>query len=213
LVQVTSVTLEALPGCSLSTLALCSRLQLLSLRRCRLRALDGIGQLHKLCYVDVQENDISFVDCNNMKSLRILQLSHNRLTSIHGLAGAENLDVLDLSYNSITRICKQTHLFDSLLSCLRWSNLFGYKTDKPVFLHKGRHAPYFDSFTTKTYNLCSKLYIKHNLVTPPRLPNQVLLRELHLDDNSISSLQGLSACWLPLMQHLSVAQNRYGPTH
>lgn len=43
---------------------------------------------------------------------------------------------------------------------------------------------------------------------PPRLTNQVLLRELHLDDNSISSLLGLSACWLPLMQHLSVAKNR-----
>lgn len=39
-----------------------------------------------------------------MKSLRVLQLSHNRLKSIHGLAGAENLDVLDLSHNSITRI-------------------------------------------------------------------------------------------------------------
>uniref|UniRef100_H3D883 Uncharacterized protein n=1 Tax=Tetraodon nigroviridis TaxID=99883 RepID=H3D883_TETNG len=48
----------------------------------------------------------------------------------------------------------------------------------------------------------------NSLAAPPRLPNQVLLRELHLDDNSISSLQGLSACWLPLMQHLSVAQNR-----
>lgn len=51
-----------------------------------------------------------------------------------------------------------------------------------------------------------------SVLQPPRLDNQVLLRELHLDDNSISSLQGLAACWLPLMQHLSVAKNRYGPT-
>lgn len=58
----------------------------------------------KIWFVLFQENDISFVDCENMTSLRVLQLGHNKLTSIHGLAGAENLDVLDLSHNSITRI-------------------------------------------------------------------------------------------------------------
>lgn len=51
-----------------------------------------------------QENDISFVDCENMTSLRVLRLAHNKLTSVHGLTGAENVDVLDLSHNSITRI-------------------------------------------------------------------------------------------------------------
>ncbi|KAI9547547.1 hypothetical protein NQZ68_017100 [Dissostichus eleginoides] len=43
---------------------------------------------------------------------------------------------------------------------------------------------------------------------PPSLSNQVLLSELHLQDNSISSLQSLSAAWMPLLQQLSVAQNR-----
>lgn len=42
----------------------------------------------------------------------------------------------------------------------------------------------------------------------PGLNNQVLLRELRLDDNSISSLEGLADCWLPLLELLSVAQNR-----
>lgn len=51
-----------------------------------------------------QENDISYVDCGNMSSLRVLQLGHNKLTSIHGLTGAVNLGLLDLSHNSITRI-------------------------------------------------------------------------------------------------------------
>lgn len=129
--QVTTVTLEDLPGCGLSTLALCTRLQFLRLRRCGLRSLHGVSQLQQLSYVDVQvavrflhalssvvevltrphificllqDNDISFVDCENMTSLRVLLLGRNKLTSIHGLAGAENLDVLDLSYNSISRI-------------------------------------------------------------------------------------------------------------
>ena len=43
---------------------------------------------------------------------------------------------------------------------------------------------------------------------PPRVVNSVLLRELRLDDNSISSLDALSTAWLPLLQILSVSQNR-----
>lgn len=54
--QVTSVTLQDLPGCSLSTLAQCPQLQFLSLRRCGLRSLDSISQLRRLCYIDVQVN-------------------------------------------------------------------------------------------------------------------------------------------------------------
>lgn len=52
----------------------------------------------------LKENDISLVDCEDMKSLRVLKLSCNKLTCIHGLAGVDNLDVLELSHNSITRI-------------------------------------------------------------------------------------------------------------
>lgn len=52
--QVTLVTLQDLPGCSLSTLAQCPQLQFLSLRRCGLRSLDSVSQLQLLCYIDVQ---------------------------------------------------------------------------------------------------------------------------------------------------------------
>ncbi|TKS73912.1 Leucine-rich repeat and IQ domain-containing protein 1 [Collichthys lucidus] len=102
--QVTTLTLEDLPGCSLSTLAQCTRLQSLSLRCCGLKSLEGLNHLSQLCYINVQENDISFINCENMMSLRVLRLSHNKLTSIHGLTGVENLDILDLSHNFITRI-------------------------------------------------------------------------------------------------------------
>ncbi|KAJ7369251.1 Leucine-rich repeat and IQ domain-containing protein 1 [Desmophyllum pertusum] len=47
----------------------------------------------------------------------------------------------------------------------------------------------------------------NNLQQPPRLVNNVLLRELRLDDNSISSFESLSRAWLPLLQTLSVSQN------
>lgn len=54
LLQMTSVTLEDLPGCSLSTLAQCAQLRFLSLRRCGLTALESVNQLQQLAYVDVQ---------------------------------------------------------------------------------------------------------------------------------------------------------------
>lgn len=52
--QVTTVTLEDLPGCSLFTLAQCTQLRFLSLRRCNLKSLEGINQLQQLCCIDVQ---------------------------------------------------------------------------------------------------------------------------------------------------------------
>jgi len=52
------------------------------------------------------------------------------------------------------------------------------------------------------------LFYGFHLFQPPHVVNSVLLRELKLDDNSISSLQPLSRAWLPLLQTLSVSQNR-----
>lgn len=57
LFQITSVTLHDLAGCSSSTLAECAQLRFLSLRRCGLRALEGVSRLQQLAYVDVQVDD------------------------------------------------------------------------------------------------------------------------------------------------------------
>ncbi|XP_051238281.1 leucine-rich repeat and IQ domain-containing protein 1 isoform X1 [Dicentrarchus labrax] len=210
--QVTTVTLEDLPCCSLSTLALCTQLQSLSLRRCGLKSLEGINQLPQLCYIDVQENDISYVDCENMTSLRVLQLGHNNLTSIHGLTGAENLDVLDLSHNSLTRIAGLESVRRLQRLSVDHNQLISTKGLRDVYtlLHLNCSHNHLASVEgLENSALLNTLDLRANSFTePPSLNNQVLLRELHLDDNSISSLQGLIACWLPLMQHLSVAQNR-----
>lgn len=42
----------------------------------------------------------------------------------------------------------------------------------------------------------------------PVVRNQVLLRQLALNDNSISGLQGLSSSWLPLLTEISLSKNR-----
>ncbi|XP_042267634.1 leucine-rich repeat and IQ domain-containing protein 1 [Thunnus maccoyii] len=210
--EVTTVTLEDLLGCSLSTLAQCRQLRSLTLRRCGLKALEGINQLPELCYIDVQENDISFVDCENMTSLRVLRLGHNTLMSIHGLSGADNLAVLDLSHNSITRIAGLESLRRLQRLSVDHNQLISTKGLRDVYtlLHLDcSHNHLVNVEGLENSALLNTLDLTANsLAEPPSLNNQVLLRELHLDDNSISSLQGLTACWLPLMQILSVAQNR-----
>ncbi|XP_071313142.1 leucine-rich repeat- and IQ domain-containing protein 1 isoform X2 [Trachinotus anak] len=210
--EVTTVTLEDLPGCSLSTLAQCAHLQSLTLRRCGLKSLEGIKQLAQLCYIDVQENDISFVDCENMTSLQVLRLGRNKLTSIHGLSGAENLNVLDLSHNSITRIAGLEFMRRLQTLSVDHNQLISTKGLRDVYtlLHldcSHNHLASVEGLENSA--LLQTLDLRANSLTEaPSLNNHILLRVLHLDDNSISSLQGLSVSWLPLMQHFSVAQNR-----
>ncbi|XP_023285247.1 leucine-rich repeat and IQ domain-containing protein 1 [Seriola lalandi dorsalis] len=215
--KVTTVTLEDLPGCGLSTLAQCTHLQSLTLRRCGLKSLEGIKQLPQLCYIDLQENDISFVDCENMTSLRVLRLGHNDLTSIHGLSGAENLDLLDLSHNSITRIAGLESMKRLQRLSVDHNQLISTKGLRDVYtlIHldcSHNHLASVEGLENSA--LLQTLDLRANSLTePPTLNNHILLRELHLDDNSISSLQGLAVCWLPLMHQLSVAQNRITHLH
>uniref|UniRef100_W5NHR4 Leucine-rich repeats and IQ motif containing 1 n=1 Tax=Lepisosteus oculatus TaxID=7918 RepID=W5NHR4_LEPOC len=102
--QVTAVTLQDLPGCSLSTLSECTKLQMLTMKRCGLKALEGISGCKDLKYINVQENAIQYINCQGMDNLDVLLLNHNQLASIHGLDGAVNLHALELSHNHITRI-------------------------------------------------------------------------------------------------------------
>ncbi|XP_071389228.1 leucine-rich repeat- and IQ domain-containing protein 1 [Centroberyx affinis] len=209
--EVTTVRLEELPGCSLPSPAQCPQLRSLTLRRCGLKALEGISQFPQLCYIDVQENDITFVDCENMASLRVLRLGRNRLTSIHGLSGADNLDVLELSHNSITRIAGLESMKRLQRLSVDHNQLISTKGLREVYtlLHLDCSHNHLTSVEgLENCALLSTLDVRaNNLTEAPGLKNQVLLRELRLDDNSISSLQGLAACWLPLLHHLSLAQN------
>ncbi|XP_037110743.1 leucine-rich repeat and IQ domain-containing protein 1 [Syngnathus acus] len=211
--EVTILVLEDLPGCNLSTLSQCARLQFLTLRRCGLKVLEGINQLAELCYVDVQENDISMVDCENMTGLRVLKMGHNKLTSIHGLSGAENLDVLELSHNSITRIAGLGSLRRLQRLSLDHNQLVSTKGLKDVctLLHldcSHNHLVGVESLESNV--LLRTLDLTDNSLTePPALLDQVLLGELHMDDNSLGSLRCLlAASWLPHLHTLTLARNR-----
>ncbi|XP_029378247.1 leucine-rich repeat and IQ domain-containing protein 1 [Echeneis naucrates] len=210
--EVTTVSLEDLTGCSLTPLAQCTRLQSLTLRRCGLKSLEAIKQLSQLCYIDVQENDISYVDCENMSSLRVLRLGHNKLMSIHGLNGTENLDFLEVSHNCISRIAGLESMKRLQRLSVDHNQLISTKGLRDICTLVHLDCSHNHLASVEGLESCALLHtldLNANCLTePPSLTNHILLRELHLDDNSISSLQGLAGCWLPLMHHLSVAQNR-----
>ncbi|XP_036373534.1 leucine-rich repeat and IQ domain-containing protein 1 [Megalops cyprinoides] len=209
--QVTTVTLEDLPGCSLCSLSECVRLRVLTVRRCGLEALEGLGGCAELRYIDVQENAIRFVNCQGLANLRVLLLSHNQLTSIHGLEDAANLDVLELSHNRISRISGLAHMKRLQRLLIDHNQLISTKGLRELYRLLHLDCSFNHLTSMEDSDNCALLHTLrlqgNNLTEPPRLMNQVLMRELCLSDNIISSLESLSASWLPLLQQLSVAKN------
>ncbi|RXN10995.1 leucine-rich repeat and IQ domain-containing 1 [Labeo rohita] len=210
--RVTTVTLEDLPGCSLSTLSECNNLQTLTVRRCGLTSLDGLNQCAQIRYIDVQENSITYVDCGGLANLQVLLLGRNQLMNIHGLDGAENLQILQLSHNNISRISGLGPLKMLLRLSVDHNQLLSTRGLNEIYtlLHLDcsyNHLSHIEGL--ENCALLNTLDLRGNSLTEvPVLQNHVLLRDLHLDDNLISSVHDLESYWLPLLQNLSVAHNR-----
>ncbi|KAM7057204.1 leucine-rich repeat- and IQ domain-containing protein 1 isoform 3-T3 [Acridotheres tristis] len=210
--QVTTLTLEDLPACSLSTLSQCSNLQVLTLRRCGLVALEGLSNCKDLKYINVEENSIQVIDCANLENLCILILNKNNLSSVCGLDGCKNLQNLELSYNRITRIGGLESLKNLQQLIMDHNQLISTKglCEVPTLIHLDcsfNHLAQVEGI--ENCGLLQVLKLQgNNLQELPRLENHVLLRELYLDDNSISSMRMLSLYWLPLLQILLLSQNR-----
>ncbi|XP_056654562.1 leucine-rich repeat and IQ domain-containing protein 1 isoform X3 [Monodelphis domestica] len=209
--QVTTVTFQDLPGCSLSTLSECTSLQFLTLRHCGLTALEGLNNCKKLKYIDVQENQIQVINCENLENLCILLLNDNEITSFHGLDGCSNLRNIEVSYNKITRIGGLESL-KSLQQLIVDHNLLMSTRglcSVPTIIHLD--CSYNNLTKVEGITDCGLLQILklqgNYLNELPSLKNHVLLRELYLDDNSISTLEMFSSYWLPLLQILTVSQN------
>ncbi|NXW88259.1 LRIQ1 protein, partial [Alopecoenas beccarii] len=210
--QVTTLTLEDLPACSLSTLSECQNLQVLTLRRCGLVALEGLSSCKDLKYINVEENNIQIIDCENLENLCVLILNKNHVSSVCGLDGCINLQNLELSYNRITRIGGLASLKNLQQLIVDHNQLISTKglCEAPTLIHLDCS---FNHLTqVEGIENCGLLQILklqgNNLQELPRLENHVLLRELYLDDNSISALRMLSLYWLPLLQILLLSQNR-----
>ncbi|NXV77869.1 LRIQ1 protein, partial [Atlantisia rogersi] len=210
--QVTTLTLEDLSACSLSTLSECSNLQILTLKRCGLVALEGLSSCKYLKYINVEENNIEIIDCENLENLCILILSKNHLSSVCGLDGCVNLQKLELSYNRITRIGGLGSLKNLQQLIVDHNQLISTKglCEAPTLIHLDCSFNYLTQ--VEGIENCGLLQILklqgNNLQELPRMENHVLLKELYLDDNSISTLRILSMYWLPLLQILLLSQNR-----
>uniref|UniRef100_A0A8C3S8F6 Leucine-rich repeat and IQ domain-containing protein 1 n=1 Tax=Chelydra serpentina TaxID=8475 RepID=A0A8C3S8F6_CHESE len=209
--QVTTLTLQDLPGCSLSTLSECSSLQLLTLRRCGLTALEGLSNSKGLKYIDVEENNIQTINCENLENLCILILNKNQLASLRGLDGCSDLRNLELSCNKITRIGGLESLKNLQQLIVDHNQLISTKglCDAPTLMYidcSFNHLTQLEGIEN-----CGLLQILklqgNNLSELPTLENHVLLRELYLDDNSISTMETFSFYWLPLLQTFSLSQN------
>ncbi|XP_072341233.1 leucine-rich repeat- and IQ domain-containing protein 1 isoform X1 [Scyliorhinus torazame] len=209
--QVTTITLQDLPGFSLSTFSQCLRLKSLTLRNCGLATLEGVNNCKGLKYIDVQENNIRNIHCLELENLCILLLSHNQITSIHGLENCSNLQVLELSHNNITRIGGLESLKKLQRLAVDHNQLISTKrlSATPTLLYLDCSFNYLDSLEgIDNCGLLQSLKLQNNNLSElPKFGNHVLLRELYLDDNTISSLNEMSEYWLPMLQHLSVSQN------
>ncbi|XP_070265722.1 leucine-rich repeat- and IQ domain-containing protein 1 isoform X2 [Myotis yumanensis] len=209
--QVTRVTFQDLPGCSLSTLAECTNLQFLSLRRCGLNSLHGLNNCKKLKYIDVQENNIETIDCENLENLCVVLLNKNKLTSLHGLDGCTNIQDLELSHNKITRIGGLESLKNLQQLIVDNNQLISTKglCDTPTIIYldcSHNHLTKVEGIENCGLLQILKLHGNYLSEIPP-LENHVLLRELYLDDNSISTVDACSLYWLPLLQNLTLSQN------
>ncbi|XP_025782200.1 leucine-rich repeat and IQ domain-containing protein 1 [Puma concolor] len=209
--QVTTVTFQDLPGCSLSTLAECPNLQFLSLRRCGLTSLHSLSNCKKLKHIDAQENHIESINCENLENLCVVLLNKNQLTSFHGLDGCTNIQNLELSHNKITRIGGLESLKNLQQLIVDHNQLISTKglCDTPTIIYldcSHNHLTKVEGI--EKCGLLQILKLQGNYLSElPSLENHVLLRELHLDDNSISTVEALSSYWLPLLQNLTISQN------
>ncbi|XP_023572025.1 leucine-rich repeat and IQ domain-containing protein 1 [Octodon degus] len=209
--QVTTITFQDLPGCSLSTLAECVNLQFLSLRRCGLTSLHGLSNCKNLRYIDAQENHIETINCEQLENLSVVLLNKNQLTSFHGLDGCTNIQNLELSHNKITRLGGLESLKNLQQLIVDHNQLISTKClcDTPTIIHLDcSYNNLTDVEGIENCGLLQVLKLQGNYLSKlPSLGNHVLLRELYLDDNSISTMESFSSYWLPLLQNLSISQN------
>uniref|UniRef100_A0A8C9MYX3 Leucine-rich repeat and IQ domain-containing protein 1 n=1 Tax=Serinus canaria TaxID=9135 RepID=A0A8C9MYX3_SERCA len=192
--QVTTLTLEDLPACSLSTLAECSNLQVLTLRRCGLVALEGLSSCKDLKYINVEENNIQVIDCADLEGLCILILNKNRLSSICGLDGCKNLQNLELSYNRITRIGKKiTPICINNIYAVYIQN-YTYLNDRFLFHRVLNHE--FSGGLESLKNL-QQLIVDHNqLISTKGLCEAPTLIHLDCSFNHLAQVEGIENCGL-----------------
>jgi hypothetical protein len=184
----------------------------LSLTNCSLVSFTEIGGANPfLKELSLTSNQLELIDCSHLPSLRFIDMSHNRLSSIHGLTLSLELLELNLDENRIARI-------GGLDGCGRLQRLtidgnLLISSIGVAKLHDLQHLSLAENHLPMINGLdmCHLLqYVnvqQNNLQECISLSNHVLLRELDLSGNSISHIGSIEGAWLPLLQTLNLSNN------
>ncbi|XP_022108649.1 leucine-rich repeat and IQ domain-containing protein 1-like [Acanthaster planci] len=209
--QVTTVMVENSPPFSLSSLTTCPRLICLHIEHCGVVLLEGLDQCADISYIDLQHNKVEALHCWDKAQLTQLMLQDNKLTSTYGLDGCTQLRYVQLCKNNITRTGGLESLTNITHLDISHNQLVGISgIGQLVHLQDLNLSHNHLSSVQELHTCCllQRLNIESNsLVEMPPVQDHVLLNNLRLSDNSISHVTPLSQAWLPMLQHLSLAQN------
>ncbi|XP_046844848.1 leucine-rich repeat and IQ domain-containing protein 1-like [Xenia sp. Carnegie-2017] len=204
------INVRDLPPRNFKIMPSCPNVKSLTVQNCGVISAAGFESCKHLLELNLSDNAIQNICCQNLDSLHLVDFKRNQLASIHGLDGCCNVRALLLDDNKITRVGKFS--FNRVMHLSLRSNQLittkGLSTWKylQILDCSDNHLNRIDEL--ECCPLLSILRLKgNNLQTPPCLSNHVLLREVHLGENSISSLEEFVNNWLPLLQHLYLNDN------
>ncbi|CAH8457737.1 unnamed protein product [Schistosoma turkestanicum] len=202
-------------------------LKFLIINECDLKSNDlkAIIQLDNLEFLDASRNHLNTVNLSemNLSKLTILKLAHNKLTKLSDIMGLfPNLLILDISSNYITTLDIQKLIisFPKLYQLSASSNLITcvqLKSSETKRINENLNMLDLsdNEITAIDKDLISVTNVTHLKLSSNTLNKPfetgifgVLLQELILDRNNLTSINWLSESWLPNLIFLNVSHNR-----
>jgi len=195
---------------SIDFILACDNLQSLEITECGLQILDGKYLPATVEHIIIQSSSLQSFALE-LQNLTILNLNGNNLTSLNGLKHLPSLISLDVSNNNITRL-------NGVEQCI---NLLHLNVDNNQLLSV-KCLGYLNQLVllSCTNNLLSVIDCIHempymtqlclngnNFTELPNFQCNVLLTEVHIDNNNLSTFNDMSLCWLPSLKILSMAGN------
>ncbi|CAH8488012.1 unnamed protein product [Schistosoma rodhaini] len=202
-------------------------LKFLIINECDLKSNDlkGITQLNNLEFLDASRNHLNGVNLGemNLSKLTILKLANNKMTKLSDIMGCfPNLLMLDISSNYITTldIQKLVISFPKLYQLMASSNLITCIQIKPSTTKwtnenlnlldlSDNEITVIDQDSIPLTNI-TRLQLSSNILNKPFQTGfyGVILQELILDYNNLTSINWLGDSWLPNLIYLNVSHNR-----
>ncbi|ERE90011.1 leucine-rich repeat and IQ domain-containing protein 1 [Cricetulus griseus] len=127
-----------------------------------------------------QENQIESVNCENLENLCVVLLNKNLLTSIHGLDGCTNIQILEVSHNKITRISK---IFQ--VSCVGSMRATLSKSFVSLETQYFRKSTGEETFSVNSLALSSRPSMFLGLLSVPTSRDQLISRKVYHTEGAV----------------------------